>query len=153
MGRSSRGHGVDGHRYARSSQNERYKSVATTNLPSVPFLKPMGKDTPDASSRWSCDSVVRAPMAPQDITARCQLENTDRSTNSQSARYWGEIVSSSSEPTGTPESVMSQSNCRAMRKPLLILKEPLMSGSLMRPFHPTVVRGFCGNLEGAGPSS
>ncbi len=28
----------------------------------------MGKDTPDASSRWSCDSVVRAPMAPQEIT-------------------------------------------------------------------------------------
>ena len=37
-------------------------------LPSVPFLNPMGKDTPDASSRWSCDSVVRAPMAPHEIT-------------------------------------------------------------------------------------
>lgn len=30
-----------------------------------------------------------------------------------------------------------------MRRPLLILKEPSMSGSLMSPFQPTVVRGFC----------
>lgn len=29
-----------------------------------------------------------------------------------------------------------------MRKPLLMRKEPSMSGSLMRPFQPTVVRGF-----------
>ena len=36
-------------------------------LPSVPFLKPMGKETPLASSRWSWDSVVRAPMAPQEM--------------------------------------------------------------------------------------
>lgn len=68
----------------------------------------------------------------------------------QSARYWGEIVSSSSEPTGTPESVMSHSSWRAMRKPLFILKEPLMSGSLMSPFQPTVVRGFYGRQCGAG---
>jgi hypothetical protein len=34
-------------------------------LPSVPFLKPTGQDRPDASSRCTCDSVVRAPMAPQ----------------------------------------------------------------------------------------
>ena len=28
-------------------------SMATPTLPSVPFLKPMGKETPEASSRWS----------------------------------------------------------------------------------------------------
>jgi hypothetical protein len=37
-------------------------------LPSVPFLKPMGKETPDASSRCNWDSVVRAPIAPQEMT-------------------------------------------------------------------------------------
>ena len=40
-------------------------SIATLTEPSVPFLNPIGKPEPDASSRWSCDSVVRAPMAPQ----------------------------------------------------------------------------------------
>lgn len=45
---------------------ERMASTATDMLPSVPFLKPIGKLEPEASSRWSCDSVVRAPMAPQD---------------------------------------------------------------------------------------
>lgn len=40
-------------------------SMATPTEPSVPFLKPMGKEAPEASSRWSCDSVVRAPIAPQ----------------------------------------------------------------------------------------
>lgn len=43
-------------------------SMATPTLPSVPFLKPIGKETPEASSRWSWDSVVRAPIAPQEIT-------------------------------------------------------------------------------------
>jgi hypothetical protein len=42
-------------------------SIATDTDPSVPFLKPIGKDAPDASSRWSWDSVVRAPIAPQVI--------------------------------------------------------------------------------------
>ena len=55
---------------------------------------------------------------------------------------WGEMVSRSSEPTGTPRWVRSQRSWRARRRPLLILKEPSMSGSLMRPFQPTVVRGF-----------
>jgi len=40
------------------------------DLPSVPFLNPIGKETPDASSRWSWDSVVRAPIAPQEITLK-----------------------------------------------------------------------------------
>ena len=33
------------------------------------------------------------------------------------------MVSSSSDPTGTPIEVMSTSNCRAIRSPLLICKE------------------------------
>lgn len=51
-------------------------SMATLTLPSVPFLKPMGKAEPDASSRWSCDSVVRAPIAPQVIQSamNCGLD-------------------------------------------------------------------------------
>ncbi|KAJ2956181.1 hypothetical protein NUW54_g14684 [Trametes sanguinea] len=61
----------------------------------------------------------------------------------RSEMYCGEIVSSSSEPTGTPMAVRSQRSWRARRRPLLILNEPSMSGSLMRPFQPTVVRGFC----------
>lgn len=106
---------------------ERIASTATVTLPSVPFLKPMGKDTPEASSRWSCDSVVRAPMAPHEM---------------RSLRYCGDMVSRSSEPTGTPRLVRSQRSCRAMRSPLFIWKEPSMAGSLIRPFQPTVVRGF-----------
>lgn len=54
----------------------------------------------------------------------------------------GEIVSRSSDPTGTPMLVRSQRSCRAIRRPLLILNDPSISGSLMSPFHPTVVRGF-----------
>lgn len=52
------------------------------------------------------------------------------------------MVSRSSEPTGSPRSVRSQRSWRAMRRPLLMWKLPSMSGSLMRPFQPTVVRGF-----------
>jgi hypothetical protein len=53
-------------------------SMATPTLPSVPFLNPIGKAEPEASSRWSCDSVVRAPIAPQVM---------------QSAMNWGLDVS------------------------------------------------------------
>ena len=38
-------------------------STAILTLPSVPFLKPIGQDNPDASSRWIWLSVVRAPIA------------------------------------------------------------------------------------------
>eukprot|EP00835_Amoeboradix_gromovi_P007132 NODE_1084_length_1364_cov_0.048221.p2 type:complete len:135 gc:universal NODE_1084_length_1364_cov_0.048221:80-484(+) len=59
-----------------------------------------------------------------------------------SARYWGEIVSKSSQATGIPISVKSCNNCLAIFRPLLILKLSLSSGSFIRPFHPTVVLGF-----------
>lgn len=110
----------------------RIASTATDTLPSVPFLNPMGNDTPDASSRCSCDSVVRAPIAPHEV---------------RSEMYCGEIVSSSSDPTGTPMCVRSHSSWRAMRRPLLIWNEPSMSGSLIRPFQPTVVRGFWADTD------
>jgi len=54
-------------------------------------------------------------------------------------RTWGEIVSSISDAIGTPMCVKSQNNFREIRNPLLILKDPSISGSLIRPFQPTVV--------------
>jgi hypothetical protein len=52
------------------------------------------------------------------------------------------IVSSSSHPTGMPISLISLSSSLPILNPLLIWKLPSMSGSLIRPFHPTVVLGF-----------
>ena len=49
----------------RDARGERSASMAICTLPSVPFLKPTGIDRPEASSRWTWLSVVRAPMAPQ----------------------------------------------------------------------------------------
>ena len=44
----------------------------------VPFLNPTDMERAEVSSRWTCDSVVRAPIAPQEL---------------RSARYWGEMTS------------------------------------------------------------
>ena len=44
----------------------RIASRAISRDPSVPFLKPMGKERPDANSLWSWDSVVLAPIAPSE---------------------------------------------------------------------------------------
>ena len=60
-------------------------SIAIWMLPSVPFLNPTGTDRPDASSRCTWLSVVRAPIAPQ-LT--------------RSAMYCGVIVSRNSQPGG-----------------------------------------------------
>src|SRR6059036_1291552 len=43
----------------------RTASIAIWTPPSVPFLKPTGIERPEASSRWTWLSVVRAPIAPQ----------------------------------------------------------------------------------------
>ncbi len=43
---------------------------------------------------------------------------------------------------GGPSLAISTRRVRAMRRPLLIWKLLFMSGSLMSPFQPTVVRGF-----------
>src|SRR5690554_5269955 len=59
--------------------------IATSRLPSVPFLKPTGLERPEDISRWVWDSVVRAPIADQLM---------------QSCRYCGEIGSSASVASG-----------------------------------------------------
>lgn len=64
--------------------------IATVELPSVPFLKPTGKETPEANSRWSWLSVVLAPIAPQEMKSPINC---------------GVIVSKSSAATGIPKSV------------------------------------------------
>ena len=46
---------------------DRMALVATVRSPLVAFLKPTGVDRPEDISRWVCDSVVRAPMAAQEI--------------------------------------------------------------------------------------
>ena len=77
-------------------------SVAILMLPSVPFLKPIGADRPEASSRCTWLSVVRAPIAPQAI---------------RSPMYCGLMTSRNSLPAGTPSRLMSSSSWRAMRSP------------------------------------
>ena len=62
-------------------------SDAILKPPSVPFLKPIGQDTPEASSLCPWLSVVLAPIAPHEI---------------RSATYCGEIKSKNSVPQGTP---------------------------------------------------
>lgn len=52
------------------------------------------------------------------------------------------MVSSISLAMGMPLLVSSTKSVRATRRPLLIWKLSSMSGSLTRPFQPTVVRGF-----------
>jgi hypothetical protein len=56
--------------------------------------------------------------------------------------YCGVIMSRYSQPAGSPAALISMSNSRATRKPWLMRKLPSMSGSLISPFQPTVVRGF-----------
>jgi cobaltochelatase CobN len=62
-------------------------STAMRMLPSVPFLNPTGHESPEASWRCDCDSVVRAPIAPHAM---------------RSAMYCGEMRSRNSVPAGTP---------------------------------------------------
>ena len=65
-------------------------STAIFTSPLVPFLKPTGHESPDASSRCTWLSVVRAPIAPHAI---------------RSARYCGVIMSRYSVPAGEVELV------------------------------------------------
>ena len=48
----------------------RHASIAMPTVPSVEFLKPVGMESADVSSRCTCDSVVRAPIAAQEGTVR-----------------------------------------------------------------------------------
>lgn len=54
----------------------------------------------------------------------------------------GEHAPRNSQAVGMPMPAMSSRSLRAMRRPRLMANEPFMSGSLIRPFQPTVVRGF-----------
>src|SRR5215218_4556295 len=54
----------------------------------------------------------------------------------------GVMGSRNSVPAGNPSSARSRSNLRAMYSPSLTAKLPSRGGSLIRPFHPTVERGF-----------
>ena len=103
------------------------RTASTAIEPSVPFLNPTGHDRPEASWRWDCDSVVRAPIAPHAM---------------RSAMYCGEMRSRNSVPAGTPISLISRSSLRARRSPSFMSNVSSRCGSLMRPFQPTVVRGF-----------
>src|SRR2546423_1859074 len=47
----------------------RMASTAIWTFPSVPFLKPTGMERPEASSRWTWLSVVRAPQEPRHLLA------------------------------------------------------------------------------------
>ena len=82
---------------------------------------------PLASWRWTCDSVLRAPIAPQ-LTA--------------SEMNWGLVGSRNSVAAASPSSSTPISVLRASSRPLRMLWLPSMSGSLISPFQPTVVRGF-----------
>ena len=85
--------------------------TATSRLPSVPFLKPTGPDRPEDISRWVWDSVVRAPIADQEI---------------RSCMYCGVVGSSASVAAGRPSSATSSSSLRAMCRPSCTLKESFM---------------------------
>ena len=86
-----------------------------------------GIDKPDAISRWVWLSMVRAPIAAQLIA---------------SPMYCGTMGSSTSDAAGTPSAARSSSSLRPMRMPVSTSYDPSRCGSLMSPFHPTVVRGF-----------
>ena len=101
--------------------------TAPSSQPSVPFLKPTGIESPLAISRWVWLSLVRAPIAAQEM---------------QSARYCGVTGSSSSVAQGTPSPRIASRSSRARRIPSATWQLPSRCGSLRKPFQPTVVRGF-----------
>ena len=74
--------------------------MAGATVPGVAFLNPSGMESPEAICRCVCDSVVRAPMADQQI---------------KSAMYCGVIGSRSSVAVGTPRSMTSRKTRRAIR--------------------------------------
>ena len=89
-------------------------STAVWALPSVPFLKPTGIESPLAIWRCVWLSVVRAPMVDQ---------------QTRSARYCGTIGSRNSVPVNTPISAMERINRRAVRNPSSMSKVSLRRGS------------------------
>ena len=80
--------------------------MAMRTLPSVPFLNPTGQERPEASSRCTWLSVVRAPMAPHET---------------RSAIYCGVIMSRNSDPAGMPDSFNSS---RSLPRQMQSLVDP-----------------------------
>ena len=91
-------------------------SAAIWTVPPVPFLKPMGMLSPLAISLCTWLSVVRAPMAPQEI---------------RSPTYCGVNGSRNSVAAGRPSSQTRSRNCRAFAMPSLTSYVPFRLGSLM----------------------
>lgn len=114
-------------RNACDCDEESIASTAIFTLPSVPFLKPIGQGSPDASSRWVWDSAVLAPIAPQLM---------------RSEKYRGESGSRNSVAVGILISVISNKSFLAVRSHSSIICDSSRWGSFMSHFHPTVVRGF-----------
>ena len=88
----------------------RIASTAMRTLPSVPFLKPTGQERPDASSRCTWLSVVRAPMAPQrdqvgDVLRRDHVEEL-------AARGQAELVEVEQELARHAQALVDVESCR-----------------------------------------
>ena len=77
--------------------------AAPASVPSVPFLKPTGIESPLAISRWVWLSVVRAPIAAH---------------ATRSARYWGVTGSSTSVAQGQAELVHREQDPAREREPV-----------------------------------
>jgi hypothetical protein len=106
---------------------ERIPSIATCTPPPVPFLKPTGIDRPDASSRCTWLSEVRAPIAPHEI---------------RSARNCGVIGSRNSVPVGRPDLEHVEQEAPRAAQALVDVELAVERGVVDQPFQPTVVRGF-----------
>jgi hypothetical protein len=103
----------------------RTASMAICTPPSVPFLKPTGIERPDASSRCTWLSVVRAPIAPHDTRSEVNCGEIGRGTRTRRQ----------------PSSFEVEQEPRARRRPSL-MRSSVEVGIVDQPFQPTVVRGF-----------
>lgn len=75
-------------------------SSATLKFPSVLFGNRWGADNPDASSRWTCDSVVRADRAPAYQIA--DVLRRDRVEELGACRH-AELVDAEKQVAGDPQ--------------------------------------------------
>jgi len=132
----------------------RYRIEDTSTL-TVPFLNPTDIDSAEVSSRWTCDSVVRAPIAPHELKSarycgemtsarqlgrlvqRCQL--TKELSSSRKANL-SDVQQQFSGNLETPVDLVRAVHVRVWREPCPNRKGP--SSPLIRPFHPTVVLGL-----------
>src|SRR5436309_12024331 len=96
----------------------RTASIAICTPPSVPFLKPTGIERPEASSRWTWLSVVRAPIPPGD-EVRGELRR-DRIEELR-ARGEAELDQVEQEPTREAEALVDGEGAVEVR----IVEEPL----------------------------